>query len=505
MHVLITATGRLSKPIRSMLCPSVLQADPAYYLPIQGVRLVNESCKRFGYSTGGAPLVSPHMSADAQPPIDAKRQSASGLAGLLGSVISAGKGILARRRRAVAQAASGDLLAKCRQLLHHRGEASGLALACEVIADYQALDETNQLLFFQSLAQDFDVVSADIISAAEQYKAQPSSAHLSALTKLAEAPRVKLFRRMNMAPGATAVLVQMRGSLQRWLPKHPQLEPVGSDLKHLFVSWFNRGFLELRLIDWNSPAAVLERIIQYESVHEIQGWSDLRSRLGENRMCFAFFHPALPDDPLVFVEVALTAGIPKAIGPLIDKTHEPTNENDLDTVAFYSISNCHPGLAGVSFGNFLIKQVVEEVGKRHPKTKRYVTLSPIPGFCQWLEKQQDRLDIDLYELRSTARVEGADAAQVKQDEVLALCARYLVNERGPTNQAIDPVARFHLGNGASLHAIHWAADLSDNGLHQSAGLMVNYLYDLGSIEENHDAYFDQSEVAVSRLVAKHLS
>jgi malonyl-CoA decarboxylase len=445
------------------------------------------------------------MSADAQPPIDAKRQSASGLAGLLGSVINAGKGILARRRRAVAQAASGDLLAKCRQLLHHRGEASGLALACEVIADYQALDETNQLLFFQSLAQDFDVVSTDIISAAEQYKALPSSAHLSALTKLAEAPRVKLFRRMNMAPGATAVLVQMRGSLQRWLPKHPQLEPVGSDLKHLFVSWFNRGFLELRLIDWNSPAAVLERIIQYESVHEIQGWSDLRSRLGENRMCFAFFHPALPDDPLVFVEVALTAGIPKAIGPLIDKTHEPTSENDLDTVAFYSISNCHPGLAGVSFGNFLIKQVVEEVGKRHPKTKRYVTLSPIPGFCQWLEKQQDRLDIDLYELRSTARVEGVDAPQVKQDEVLALCARYLVNERGPTNQAIDPVARFHLGNGASLHAIHWAADLSDNGLHQSAGLMVNYLYDLGSIEENHDAYFDQSEVAVSRLVAKYLS
>jgi malonyl-CoA decarboxylase len=445
------------------------------------------------------------MSADAQPPIDAKRQSASGLAGLLGSVINAGKGILARRRRAVAQAASGDLLAKCRQLLHHRGEASGLALACEVIADYQALDETNQLLFFESLARNFDVVPADIISAAEQYKAKPSPAHLSALTKLVEAPRIKLFRRMNMAPGATAVLVQMRGSLQRWLPKHPQLEPVGSDLKHLFVSWFNRGFLELRLIDWNSPAAVLERIIQYESVHEIQGWSDLRSRLGENRMCFAFFHPALPDDPLVFVEVALTAGIPKAIGPLIDKTHEPTSENDLDTVAFYSISNCHPGLAGVSFGNFLIKQVVEEVGKRHPKTKRYVTLSPIPGFCQWLEKQQDRLDIDLYELRSTARVEGVDAPQVKQDEVLALCARYLVNERGPTNQAIDPVARFHLGNGASLHAIHWAADLSDNGLHQSAGLMVNYLYDLGSIEENHDAYFDQSEVAVSRLVAKYLS
>lgn len=450
-------------------------------------------------------MLPPHMSADAQSPIDAKRQSASGLVGLLGSVINAGKDILARRREAVAQAASGDLLAKCRQLLHHRGEASGLALACEVIADYQALDETNQLLFFESLARNFDVVPADIISAAEQYKAKPSPAHLSALTKLVEAPRIKLFRRMNMAPGATAVLVEMRGSLLNWLPQHPHLEPVGSDLKHLFVSWFNRGFLELRLIDWNSPAAVLERIIQYESVHEIQGWGALRSRLRENRMCFAFFHPALPDDPLVFVEVALTAGIPNAIAPLIDKTDEPAKDSDLDTVVFYSISNCHPGLSGVSFGNFLIKQVVEEVGKRHSKAKRYVTLSPIPGFCQWLDKQQERLDVDLHEIRSTARVEGAEAAHTTQQQMLALCAQYLVKQRGRSNHAADPVARFHLGNGASLHAIHWAADLSEKGLHQSAGLMVNYLYDTSSIEENHDAYFDQGEIAVSRQVAKHLS
>lgn len=450
-------------------------------------------------------MLPPHMSADAQSPIDAKRQSASGLVGLLGSVINAGKDILARRREAVAQAASGDLLAKCRQLLHHRGEASGLALACEVIADYQALDETNQLLFFESLARNFDVAPADIISAAEQYKAKPSPAHLSALTKLVEAPRIKLFRRMNMAPGATAVLVEMRGSLLNWLPQHPHLEPVGSDLKHLFVSWFNRGFLELRLIDWNSPAAVLERIIQYESVHEIQGWGALRSRLRDNRMCFAFFHPALPDDPLVFVEVALTAGIPNAIAPLIDKTDEPAKDSDLDTVVFYSISNCHPGLSGVSFGNFLIKQVVEEVGKRHSKAKRYVTLSPVPGFCQWLDKQQERLDVDLHEIRSTARVEGTEAAHTTQQQMLALCAQYLVKQRGRSNHAADPVARFHLGNGASLHAIHWAADLSEKGLHQSAGLMVNYLYDTSSIEENHDAYFDQGEIAVSRQVAKHLS
>ena len=348
------------------------------------------------------------MSADAQPPIEAQGQSGSGLAGLLGSVISAGKGILARRRQAAAEAPSGDLLAKCQQLLHHRGEASGLALACEVIADYQALDEANQTLFFDALGNAFDPDPAVIAAAADAYKTDPSTEQLTTLSKAIEAPRVKLFRRMNMAPDATSVLVKMRGALLKRLPDHPELKRVDTDLKHQFVSWFNRGFLELRVIDWNSPAAVLERIIQYESVHAIQGWDDLRSRLREHRMCFAFFHPAMPDDPLVFVEVALTSGIPTAIAPLIDKTAEPTDEKDLDTVVFYSISNCHPGLAGVSFGNFLIKQVVEEVGKRYPKAMRYVTLSPVPGFCRWLTSLQGLPDLDIHELRSLAKVHGTD-------------------------------------------------------------------------------------------------
>ena len=444
------------------------------------------------------------MSADMRRPIEGERQSSLGLAGLLGSVISAGKGILARRRQAATEAPSGDLLTKCKQLLHHRGEASGLALASEVIADYQALDDANRALFFDALARDFDAPSEAIIAAAEKYKIEPTPAHLTSLAKAVEAPRVKLFRRMNMAPDATAVLVKMRGALLSLLPEHTELRQVDTDLKHQFVSWFNRGFLELRVIDWNSPAAVLERIIEYESVHAIQGWEDLRSRLRENRMCFAFFHPAMPDDPLVFVEVALTAGIPRAIAPLIGKTDEPAKESDLDTVVFYSISNCHPGLAGVSFGNFLIKQVVEEVGKRYPRAKRYVTLSPVPGFCKWLALQEAALGIDIHELRSLAKVEGSDTTDPRWESTIALCAQYLVRERA-NNLALDPVARFHLGNGASLHAIHWAADLSDNGLQQSAGLMVNYLYDLDSIEENHDAYFDQGEVAVSRAVGKLLN
>ena len=444
------------------------------------------------------------MSADAQPPIEGQRQSVTGLAGLLGSVISAGKGILSRRRQAAAEAPSGDLLAKCQELLHHRGEASGLALACEVISDYQALDAANRNLFFEALGDAFDADPQRIIAAANAYKTNRSNEQLTALGKAIEAPRVKLFRRMNMAPDATSVLVKMRGALLQLLPDRPELKRVDTDLKHQFVSWFNRGFLELRVIDWNSPAAVLERIIQYESVHAIQGWEDLRSRLRENRMCFAFFHPAMPDDPLVFVEVALTSGIPTAIAPLIDKTAEPANQKDLDTVVFYSISNCHPGLAGVSFGNFLIKQVVEEVGKRYPKAKRYVTLSPVPGFCKWLATEHNSPDLDIHELRSLAKVHGTNTTDPRWEAALELCARYLVKERSQ-DLALDPVARFHLGNGASLHAIHWAADLSDKGLQQSAGMMVNYLYDLDSIEENHDAYFDQSEVAISRAVARLLS
>ena len=433
---------------------------------------------------------------------DTQEASLGGFSGLFGSVISAGRDILERRRQNALEAPSSDLLAKSKQLIHHRGEASGLALACEVVADYQALDDDNRRLFFEALADDFSADRDAVLTAVESYKLDPSEANLAALSRAAEAPRIKLFRRMNMAPEATPVLVTMREAMIQMLTDLPQLRAVETDLKHQFISWFNRGFLELRVIDWNTPAAILERIIQYESVHAIQGWNDLRARLSGNRMCFAFFHPAMPDDPLVFVEVALTEGVPNAIAPLIDQTKEGDEGSTPDTVVFYSISNCHPGLAGVSFGNFLIKQVVEEVGKRYSTMKRYVTLSPIPGFCRWLATQET--GIDLGEMRSMAKTDTAKTVDVRRDDLLAACAQYLVKER-LNNLALDPVARFHLGNGASLHAIHWAADLSDKGLEQSAGLMVNYLYDLRSIEENHDSYFDQGEIATSRDIARLLN
>ena len=441
---------------------------------------------------------------------DGKETSVGGLSGLLSSVISAGRDILARRRQTALEAPSSDLLAKSKQLIHHRGEASGLALACEVVTDYQALDYSNRRLFFEALADEFSADKSAVLEAVNSYRLDPTEANLAALSRAAEAPRIRLFRRMNMAPEATPVLVKMRGEMLQASDDLPQLKAIETDLKHQFISWFNRGFLELRVIDWNTPASILERIIQYESVHAIQGWDDLRARLSGNRMCFAFFHPAMPDDPLVFVEVALTEGVPDAIAPLIDQTKDDEFGSTPDTVVFYSISNCHPGLAGVSFGNFLIKQVVEEVGKRYSTMKRYVTLSPIPGFCRWLATRET--SIDLEEMRSMAKTDKAKAgdfrdrfqASVRRDDLLSACARYLVEERRD-NLALDPVARFHLGNGASLHAIHWAADLSDKGLEQSAGLMVNYLYDLRSIEENHDSYFDQGEIATSRDVARLLN
>jgi malonyl-CoA decarboxylase len=436
--------------------------------------------------------------------IDANQEfetSSTGLTGMLNSIIDAGRGILNRRRQATAEAPSEDLLVKCRQLLHHRGEASGLALACEIIASFQSLDKLNKIIFFEALANDFGADSKAILVAADRYRTEPTAQNLADLSRATDSYRIKLFRRMNMAPNATSLLVKMRGTLLSLLPEHPDLKSVEVDLKHQFVSWFNRGFLELKVIDWNSPASVLEKIIEYESVHAIQGWDDLRSRLRDNRMCFAFFHPAMPDDPLVFVEVALTNGVPSAIAPLIDKTSEPVNERAIDTVVFYSISNCHPGLAGVSFGNFLIKHVVEEVGKRYPNTKRYVTLSPVPGFCRWLTAQKAHADLD--ELRALAKDQGRDTTDPLWESLVRLCAQYLSSTRD-NNLAIDPVARFHLGNGASLHAIHWAADVSEKGLNQSIGIMVNYLYDLSSIEENHDAYFDQGEIAMSRTVAKWL-
>ena len=422
----------------------------------------------------------------------------------LSSVVDAGREILARRRLAAADsaAASTALTDLCRELLEHRGEASGLALASEITAAYRALDPVERTGFFQSLLEEFGVDDDAILAAADKYRDKPDHHNLGAIAKAVEAPRQKLFRRMNMAPDGTRTLVSLRGHLLDSLRENPRLQAVDSDLKHLFISWFNKGFLEMQRISWDTPASVLEKIIEYEAVHEINGWDDLRNRLRQDRACFAFFHPAMPGDPLVFVAVAFTDELPSAIAPLLQE-REPASPRDMDTVVFYSISNCHAGLAGVSFGNFLIKHVVEEVRREHPGIKTFVTLSPVPGFCRWLQKArlQDLIDESLVE-KVREPVNQVVTAEVR-DALMKLCAHYLLVEKSG-DLARDPVARFHLGNGARLHRLHWAADLTPKGKQQSAGIMVNYLYDLDSIELNHDEYFDRGTIAASRDVSRLL-
>ena len=423
----------------------------------------------------------------------------------LSSVLDVGKEILAKRRKtlpAPVQSATA-LMTLCHELLDHRGEASGLALASEIVSRYQQLPESERMDFFNSLSRDFEVDSLAVLEAAERYREDAGLENLWAMNRALEAPRQRLFRRINTAPEGTGTLVAMRGHLLQVLPGNPHLRGVDSDLKHLFISWFNKGFLELRRIDWSSPAAVLEKIIDYEAVHEINGWDDLRSRLGDDRRCFAFFHPALKDDPLVFVEIALTDAVPDSLAPLLLQEREAQRDEQVNTVVFYSISNCHSGLAGISFGNFLIKGVVEELRKEISTLKTFVTLSPVPGFRKWLRDSDiDGLVPPVMVDRVREPVGTVVDAEVF-DALMKLCAHYLLNEKSGLLPK-DPVARFHLGNGAQLYGLHGAADLSRKGREQSAGIMVNYLYDLPRIEENHEAYFDQGKIAVSRHVARLL-
>jgi malonyl-CoA decarboxylase len=300
-----------------------------------------------------------------------------------------------------------------------------------------------------------------------------------------------LLRRLNQAPGGTADLVAMRVDLMAAAKAEPDLGRVDLDFRHLFASWFNRGFLVLRRIGWESPANILEKIIAYEAVHEIHSWADLRRRLEPpDRRCFAFFHPAMPDDPLIFVEVALTQGIPGAIGPLLAEERRPLPPGKVDTAVFYSISNCQAGLRGISFGNSLIKQVVDVLGREVAGLKTFVTLSPIPGLSRWIETQDEAARAML----------GADPATLEPETLRRLAARYLLEAKAKDGAPLDPVARFHLGNGAEVHEIHASADLSAKGRQQSCGAMVNYLYDPARVEQNHEAFATHQTIAATRGV-----
>lgn len=402
------------------------------------------------------------------------------------------------------------LSADAEALLSVRGEASAVTRASELLAAYARLEAEEKLRFLMLLAERFSAEPKRLEKAMAAYQAKPDAQSARALHDAAEPRRQELLRRLNLAPGGTASLVSMREDVLRGIPVCAELVHLDADFKHLFASWFNRGFLVLRRIDWGTPAAILEKVIRYEAVHEINGWPDLRRRLDPgDRKCFAFFHPALAGEPLIFVEVALMRHVPQAIAPLLAEDREPLDPRRAKTAVFYSISNCQAGLKGISFGNFLIKQVVEDLKRELPHLKTFVTLSPVPGFAAWLQRER--------ESRTAGAIPGKDRAVLRalDDEnwlrsaestkslkpaLLRAAAHYFLDAKTASGKPLDPVARFHLGNGASLESINWMGDASPKGMREGAGIMVNYLYDLRNIEENHEALENKGEVIASRRV-----
>lgn len=407
-------------------------------------------------------------------------------------------------------AAQPSLADLCESLVSGRGEATGLAMAREILDRYERLSpEEKRDVFLAGLTR-FGVDEAALERALARLRTEGQRA--SRALHLAAEPRTQeLIRRLNLAPGGTAALVRMREDLLRLIPQHPELAELDGDFRHLFASWFNRGFLEMRRIDWHTPAVVLEKIIAYEAVHEIHGWDDLRRRVAApDRRLYGFFHPALADDPLIFVEVALTEDIPAAIGPILAGGREPLDPAKARTAVFYSITNCQEGLRGISFGSFLIKQVAEDLGREFPALRSFVTLSPVPGLRAWAvaEAQKPEGLLDEAEREAVARLEALPADQPPADwaaateDAAALCARFLTEARGARGGAADPVARFHLGNGARLERVNPGADHSARGRRGSWGVMVNYLYDLGAIERNHEAYAASGEVICTAAVRR---
>ncbi len=370
----------------------------------------------------------------------------------------------------------------CDALLSSHGEVSGTALARNLLDRYRAMDLDERKAFFELITHKLEIKPNVVTKTLRAYQQKPSKGTYSAFAQACEPRRQELARRLNQVPGATAQLVAMRKDLLGMIKKRPDLEPLDVDLKHLFSSWFNRGFLVLRPINWSSPADILEKIIAYEAVHAIVSWDDLRLRLKpSDRRCFGFFHPAMADEPLIFVEVALTKGIPNSIQGLLANDRAEIEAKDADTAVFYSISNCQVGLAGISFGNSLIKQVVSDLSKELPSLKTFVTLSPIPGLNRWLKSNEGK------------------GKRINDHQKIA--AHYLLKAKRPDGMPVDPVARFHLGNGALVHAVHAEADTSVNGLKQSNGTMVNYLYDLQQISLNHEQFVSKKTVVASEAVS----
>tara|TARA_B000000437_G_scaffold93975_1_gene68198 strand:+ start:2972 stop:4282 length:1311 start_codon:yes stop_codon:yes gene_type:complete len=367
------------------------------------------------------------------------------------------------------------------------GEVSSLVYAEHLLNLIEAQDDNNLNKFLKNLLSNYDIDTKKLAQDVKNYSSEKNEENLIKINNSSEPKWVELFRRLNATSNGTYRLVKLRERIQ--LLNNPELKIFDSGLLNLFRYWFNPSFLVLEKIDWETPANILEKIIEYEAVHEINSWDDLRARLAPtDRQCFAFFHPLIPDDPLIFVEVALCVGIPKSIQKIIKIDRDEIDIEEANTAIFYSISNCHNGLLGISFGNFLIKKVAKNLKRELPDLNQFLTLSPIPGLMKWMEEY------------APITFERCADKNCSDEELMKKTIKYLTESDRDDGLPNDPVGRFHIGNGASLERINLNADLSEKGLSQSYGIMANYLYDLDVVEENHELFFKNKIVQTSNEI-----
>lgn len=407
------------------------------------------------------------------------------------------------------------LIADCDELIKEPGQSVSVGIASRALNRYQKLDFGSRSEFYSQLATRYEPNIEHITRALDSHKEKRSPESLIELVRAVEPPRQELLRRLNRVPSGTAVIVRMREEILNALRSAPALAAVDADFEHLLSSWFNPGFLELKRLDWMTPAHLLEKVIQHEAVHEIDGWGDLRRRLEPDRRLYAYFHPTLPNEPLIFVEVALLNDMPSAVAPLLDRSKPPEVETKRYKVAaFYSISNCQPGLKGIHLGNFLIKRVAEDLKLEFPGLKTFCTLSPIPSLAEFLlkgpkwksgrytAKELSRLEADFKELQPDLQnlsKSNAVLSAAHQNRLTRLCSAYLAQTAPDESVRSDPVAKFHLNNGAILERVNLGADHSSKGLKQSFGMMVNYRYDLDKVEQNHES-FVSGTTALSKAI-----
>ena len=367
------------------------------------------------------------------------------------------------------------------------GEVSSMVYAEHLLNLIEKQDDKSLIKFLKTLLSNYDIDTKKLLKDVKVYSSEKNEQNLKKIRSSSEPKWIELFRRLNSTTNGTFRLVKLRERIRAL--KEPQLKTFDSGLLNLFKYWFNPSFLVLEKIDWETPANILEKIIEYEAVHEINSWDDLRARLApSDRQCFAFFHPLIPNDPLIFVEVALCLDIPKSIQEVIKIDREEIDVEDANTAIFYSISNCHNGLLGISFGNFLIKKVAKNLKRELPALDQFQTLSPLPSLMKWMEEY------------APITFERCSDKNCSDDELMKQSIRYLTESDRADGMPNDPVARFHVGNGASLERINLHADPSEKGQLQSYGIMANYLYDLDVVEENHELFFKNKIVPISNQI-----